>query len=118
MLKMTIEGIHVKLDAELEKYATKKVSALEKYIPRKARASARAEVILRRQPSKDKNDLACEITVHLPHGILNSQEKTQHLYAAIDIATAKARGQLQKYKAEFDTPKLYRRLFNRHGRPA
>ncbi|MFA5004152.1 MAG: ribosome-associated translation inhibitor RaiA [Candidatus Saccharimonadales bacterium] len=116
MLKLTIEGVHINLDGDLEKYANKKIGGLEKYVPKRARESAHAEVILKRVPSKDKNKFCCEITLHLPHEILNCKETTQHLYAAIDVASAKARHQLQKYKDEHGTPRLYRRLFDRRSR--
>lgn len=118
MLKLTIEGVHITLDTDLEKYAKKKIGGLEKYIPKRARQSAHAEVILKRTAAKDKNKFTCEITIHLPHEVLNCTETTRHLYAAIDVASAKARHQLQKYKNEHGTPRLYRRLFDRRNRSA
>lgn len=113
MLKLTIEGVHASVDADLEKYAQKKIGGLEKYIPRHARQSAHAEVILKKEASKDKNKFTCEITVYLPHEVLNSKETTQHLYAAIDVASAKTHHQLTKYKDEYGSPRLHRRIINR-----
>lgn len=116
MIKLTIEGVHINLDSDLEKYATKKIGGLEKYIPKRARESAHAEVILKRVPSKDKNKFLCEITIHLPHEVLNCKETTQHLYAAIDVSSAKAQNQLRKYKDEYGVPRMHRRLLTRLNR--
>jgi ribosomal subunit interface protein len=113
MLQLAIEGVHAQITADLEKYTRKRVGGLEKYLPRHARKSARAEVLLKKVSAKDKNTFVCEITVQLPHGTLNSQEATQRFYSAIDIASAKLQHQLKKYKDEYGSPKLHRRLINR-----
>lgn len=116
MMKLTIEGVHVNLDSDLRKYANKKIGGLEKYIPKRARESAHADVILKRMPSKDKNKFCCEITLYLPRETLNCKETTQHLYAAIDVSSAKAQQQLRKYKDEYGVPRMHRRLLKRLSR--
>lgn len=113
MLQLSIEAEHVKLDDDLQKYARKKVSSLEKYIPRASRASARVEVRLKQVKAKDKNSSTCELTLHLPHQILNCSETTQHIYAAIDIASATLREQIVKYKAVHRPLHFRRRLMKR-----
>lgn len=113
MLKLTIEGIHMNINPDQGKYIRKRMNRLEKYVPRRARASAHAEVTLKKQPLKARHNFTCEISLYLPQEILNCQETTQHPYAAIDVATAKLQTQIEKYKDEHGSPKLRRRLLMR-----
>lgn len=108
-MKMTLTTSGVELDEELEKYAERKVQALEKYIPRAARESAHAEVRLKRTERKGKPDCTCDITLRLPKEALHNKESTGHLYAAIDIATAHLHEQILKYKATHHPRRLHLR---------
>jgi ribosome-associated translation inhibitor RaiA len=42
MLRTEISGVHVKVDEKLQKYITKKIGNLEKYLTKQARGSAHA----------------------------------------------------------------------------
>ena len=100
---------------ELAKYANKKVSALERYIPRKARPSARAEVRLKRVGEDEKRQSTCDITLHLPKASLHAKETTQHMYAALDVVTASLRQQITDYKTKHEPAKLRHRLARKFG---
>lgn len=98
--RVEISGIHVDINRDLQKYITKKLSKLEKYIPRHARAAAHAEVKLSEVKTKTKKKCHCEIVLHLPSEIMAAEESTVNMYAAVDIVQAKLKVQLQKYKAK------------------
>ncbi|MDX1766344.1 MAG: ribosome-associated translation inhibitor RaiA [Candidatus Saccharimonadales bacterium] len=93
-----ITGIHLDLDADLEKYARNKVSKLDRYMPRSARRSVRAEVKLIQDKSNKKNKNTCEVVLHLPGREHTAKESTINMYAAIDIVETKLKNQLRKYK--------------------
>jgi len=96
--KMEIIGIHTEVNDDLRKYVTRKIGHLDKYIPRKARESAHAEVRLKDLGTKKKNQYMCEVTLHLPHENISTQETTLNIFAAVDIVETKLKNQLKKYK--------------------
>lgn len=93
-----VTGIHFEMDPDLEKYARTKISKLDRYMPRPARRSVRAEVKLIQDRSNKKNKNTCEVVLHLPGGEHMAKESTVNMYAAIDIVETKLRNQLRKYK--------------------
>jgi putative sigma-54 modulation protein len=111
--KLEISGVHMEIDESLEKYINKKIGQLDKYAPRKARSSLHAQVKLKESKAKDKKNCTCEVTIHLPHEVINTQESTINMFAAIDIVETKLKQQLKKYKELHGSPKLYRHLIFR-----
>jgi ribosomal subunit interface protein len=113
MLRTEISGVHVKVDEKLQKYITKKIGNLEKYLTKQARGSAHAEVRLIEKKAKDKNQCTCEVILHVPIENIAVRETTINMYAAVDIAEAKLKHSLKKYKDLHGSPRLHRRLINR-----
>ncbi|MDL2342229.1 MAG: ribosome-associated translation inhibitor RaiA [Patescibacteria group bacterium] len=116
--KFEISGVHLAVDDDLRKYATRKIGNLDKYLARGSRESAHAEVFLKVAKAKNKQHATCEVNLHLPHEIISVHETTINLYAAIDIVEAKLKQQLQKYKDLHQNGKLHRKLFARLSRKA
>lgn len=114
--KFEISGVHLSVDDDLRKYVSKKIGNLDKYLPRASRASAHAEVFLKAEKSKGKQQATCEVTLYLPHETINLHETTINLYAAVDIVEAKLKLQLQKYKELRQAGKMHRKLFARFSR--
>lgn len=112
--KLEIAGVHTSVDAKLHRYVTKKIGKLDIYIARHARKSAHAEVLLKRNSARSNKVLyACEVVMHLPHGVVRIEEATINLYAAVDIVEEKLKHQLKKYKEMHTNPKLHRRVIAR-----
>ena len=86
------------VEPKLLKYVTKKMGAMDKYIPRRARESAHLEVKLKEAKAKDKNQYTCEIILHLPHDSITIHETTMNIFAAVDIVETKLKNQIRKYK--------------------
>lgn len=110
---LQITGVHMKLDEDIELYADKKIGHLDRYVPKKARQSLKAEVKLFETKVSDKNRFACEVIMHLPHDSVTVVERAQSLYAAIDTAENKLKVQLKKYKERHGGPRLHRRVLGR-----
>jgi ribosomal subunit interface protein len=94
----------------------KKIGHLDKYLPKKARLSAHAEVQLKESKAKDKNRCTCEVTLYLPKETINVKESTVNLYAAIDIVETKLKQRVQKYKDKHDSGRIHRRLIRKFKR--
>jgi putative sigma-54 modulation protein len=116
--KLEIAGLHMEVDGRLDKYVHKKIGQLDRYVPRRVRDSLHAEVRLKESKAKDKKNCTCEVTLHLPHDVLNTSESTINMFAAIDIVETKLKTQLKKYKDLHSNPKIYRRVYNRLRRRA
>jgi putative sigma-54 modulation protein len=97
-MKLDIDGVHNFENKGITKYLTKKVDALEKYIPRHARKSAHAEAKIKEEKIKDKRSYSCEVIVTLPNDKLTAKETTMNMFAAVDIVEEKLKVQLRKYK--------------------
>lgn len=98
MLKITVNNVHTGIDEDLQKYVSKKIGKLDKYIPRKFRMSAHAQVFLKESKIKNKKQCTCEVVMHLPHDEFVTKETTMNIFAAVDIVEAKLKNQLRKYK--------------------
>jgi ribosomal subunit interface protein len=116
--RLDISGVHLQVDDDLRKYVHKKVGRLDRYIPKHSRQSVHAEVRLKESKAKDKKECTCEAVLHLPHEVVSVRESTVNMYAAVDIAEAKLKSQLKKYKNLHANPKLHRRLMLRIRREA
>src|SRR5947209_15178226 len=95
--KFEIHGVHANVDQALRDYTSKKIGGLDRYVPRHARNSAHAEVFLKETGKKD-NHCRCEVTLYLPQETIVIKEDSINMYAAVDIAEAKLKQRLKKYK--------------------
>ena len=116
MLRIEVTAVRGKLDDKLQRYITKKLSGLDKYLPRHARGSAHAEVKLSASKIDGKPQYVCEVILHVPIENITISETTVNMYAAVDIAEAKLRNAIRKYKETHDTPRLHRRILARFRR--
>lgn len=111
--KFEIRGVHTDIDSKLQAYVTKKIGSLDRYVSRHARASARAEVHLKNNQLKGAQNSRCEIKVSLPKETIIIKEDGINMYAAVDIAEAKLKQQLQKYKELHNRGKIRGQLVSR-----
>ncbi|HUY53181.1 MAG TPA: ribosome-associated translation inhibitor RaiA [Candidatus Dormibacteraeota bacterium] len=98
MLKIQVNGVHNVVGEDILKYVTKKITKLEKYIPKHARFSAHAEVFLKEFDTRGKKQCTCEVVMHLPNDVFAIEETTINIYAAVDIVETKLKNQLRRYK--------------------
>jgi ribosomal subunit interface protein len=118
MLRTEVSGVHSNVDDKLRKYIAKKIGGMDKYLPRHSRGSAHAVVKLKEATSKQKKLCTCEVILHVPLENIVVNETTVNMYAAVDIAEEKLKHALRKYKDQYGTPRLHRRLINRFRRRA
>jgi putative sigma-54 modulation protein len=111
--RVDITGQHIELTPEIKKYVNKKIGKLDKYVPKKARESTYAEVILKETKVKNRKQSLCEVNLHLPHDTLTASESTINMFAAVDIVEAKLKNQLKKYKENTGHLRLHKRVLAR-----
>ncbi len=83
----------------LKEYAKEKVERVNKYLDR----AGEAHVVL----SLERHLHHAEITIHSGSWVLRGREKSEDMYASIDLAMDKIESQLRKYKEK---------IKNHHGR--
>lgn len=93
-----ITGIKYNVDGVTKKYITKKIGRLDRYLPRHARRSARAEVRLRETNGDHGNKYEVEAVLTVPDKVMTAKDSTVNILAAVDIVEAKLVSQLHKYK--------------------
>lgn len=95
---ITITGVKFDLDDTTKKYVIKKIGRLDRYLPRHARKSASAEVLLKEVNLDHGNKYEAEVILHVPDRQLTAKDSTVNVLAALDIVEAKLATQLHKYK--------------------
>jgi ribosome-associated translation inhibitor RaiA len=76
-------GINLELDADVAKYIDRKIGRLDRYIPRAARASARAVVTIRETANQAGNKYECEVILHLPGENVTAKDATMNKFALL-----------------------------------
>lgn len=102
------------LGPDLEKYTGGKLDDVEKEIPRNLRRYAHVEVRFESRTVNGKKENTCTVDLRLPREVFTATETTQHIYAALDIATAEIAEQLMAYKA--GRPGVFRQRLRRFKR--
>lgn len=105
---ISITGVKFDLDETTKKYVIKKIGRLDRYLPRHARKSATAEVVLKEVNRTHGNKYEAEVILHVPDKQLTAKDSTVNVLAALDIVEAKLAVQLHKYR-EAHIPHIGRR---------
>lgn len=95
---ISITGDKYTVDQATRKYIIRKIGRLDRYIPRHARKTASAEIILREVNRAHGNKYEAEVIMQIPGKKLTAKDSTVNMLAAIDIVEAKLATQLHKYK--------------------
>jgi putative sigma-54 modulation protein len=112
--RIDISGKNYELTPEIKKYVTKKISKLDKYMPRRGREGVYAEVTLKRENTKSNKQNKCEVVLVMPHEKVMASESTLNMFAAVDIVEAKLKNQLSKNKhSSASAQKLHQRFISK-----
>lgn len=93
-MNFNIRGQNIQLTDALRDYAAKKIGRLERYF--EAPPTSDVTVTL----SVGKNLQTVEVTIPLPGVLLRAEEKSEDMYAAIDLVTEKLERQIRKHKTK------------------
>ena len=95
---LSISSVRYEPDNSIKKYINKKIGRLDRFLPRHARKTIQAEVVLREVNRDHGNKYECEIRLVLPGKTLHAQDSTSNMYAAVDIVESKLSDQIRKHK--------------------
>ena len=110
--RLDINGVHVEIEGRVEKYIQKKIGRLDRFLPRHAKKSAHARVILSQKTESKQKLAVCEVILELPHSTLSAKEATVNMFSSVDIVESKLARQIRKYKTAHDS-KRDRRFLDR-----
>lgn len=106
-MRIYVAAKGLELTGDLEKYARGKLARLNRKIPRKLRAGAGCEVLLRQRKRAGVQLQTCEIVLSVGPELFRAKETTRHMHAAVDVAAANVEQQVK------DRLPSRRRLFGR-----
>jgi putative sigma-54 modulation protein len=95
-MKFHIRGKNVEVTNALREYAAKKVGRLEKYF--ETLPSSEVSITL----SVLKNRHTVEVTIPINGVTLRAEEKSEDMYASIDLVTEKLERQIRKHKTRIN----------------
>jgi len=96
-MKVRLGAEGFELNAELDKYAGKKVTQFGRHVPRKEKAEAACEIHFSQGERAGVKHSTCAITLAFDDVELKAEETTQHMYSALDIAAVRIEQQLDDY---------------------
>ena len=98
--QIEITGNKYEIDENTRKYAEKHIGKLDKYLPRHAKKSATAKVVISEVKGKNDNKYEVEVMLNVPDKTLIAKDQSSNVLAAIDIVEAKIESQIRRYKTE------------------
>ena len=98
--QIEVTGNKYEVDENTKKYAIKHIGKLDKYLPRHAKKSASARVLISQINGAHDNKYEVEVIVDVPDKTLVAKDQSSNVLAAIDIVEAKLDGQIRRYKTE------------------
>ncbi|MDO4902091.1 MAG: ribosome-associated translation inhibitor RaiA [bacterium] len=98
--QIDITGNKYEIDENTRKYAEKHIGKLDKYLPRHAKKSASAKVVIEEINGAHDNKYEVEAILTVPDKTLVAKDQSSNVLAAIDIVQAKLDGQIRRYKTE------------------
>ncbi|MDF2667946.1 MAG: raiA [Paenibacillus sp.] len=93
-MNFNIRGQNILLTDALKEYATKKIGRLERYF--EAPPATEVHVTL----SVSKNLQSVEVTIPLTGILLRAEERSEDMYASIDLVAEKLERQIRKHKTK------------------
>lgn len=98
--QIEVTGNKYEVDENTKKYAIKHIGKLDKYLPRHAKKTASARVVISQINGAHDNKYEVEVIVDVPDKTLVAKDQSSNVLAAIDIVEAKLDGQIRRYKTE------------------
>lgn len=98
--QIEITGNKYEIDENTRKYAEKHIGKLDKYLPRHAKKSANARVVISEINGAHDNKYEVEAILNVPDKTIVAKDQSSNVLAAIDIVEAKIESQIRRYKVE------------------
>lgn len=104
--KIETSGSNYKLSDNFQKYATKRIGKLDRYLPRGSKKDVIAKIVVTQVDRDHGNKFEISAAMEIPGGkVIAAKDECSNIFAGIDIIEAKLMGQIRRYKLE-STPHL------------
>lgn len=99
--KIEMTGNNYKVEESFKKYAEKRLSKLDRFLPRGSRKDVVMKVIVS-EIGKNKGDkFEISVAMDIPGGkVIAAKDECTNVFAGVDLIEAKLAGQIRKYKLE------------------
>ena len=99
--KIEISGSNYKVSDSFQKYATKRIGKLDRYLPRGSKKGVVAKIVVTEVNLAHGNKYTISVAMEIPGGkVLAAKDECSNVFAGIDILEAKLKGQIHRYKLE------------------
>ncbi|MBM7566453.1 ribosome hibernation-promoting factor, HPF/YfiA family [Paenibacillus sacheonensis] len=96
-MKYNIRGQHILVTDALRDYVEKKLNRLEKYFEEPSASETNVTL------SVTKGRHSVEVTIPLTNALLRAEEKSEDMYASIDLVVDKLERQIRKHKTRINS---------------
>lgn len=93
-MQINVRGKNIEITPALQDYLNKRLGKLDKYFDSEMEAQVTLSVV--------KEDHIVEVTLSINGLLLRGEEKTQDMYASIDLVVDKIERQMHKYKTRIN----------------
>lgn len=106
--KIEITGTNYQVEESFRKYAIKRISKLDKFLPAHCRKDPLVTIFITEVNHPHGNKYEISATMEIVGGkTINAKDECANLFAGIDLIEAKLTGQIRRFKLE-STPHLRR----------
>lgn len=99
--KIDISGSNYKVEESFQKYATKRIGKLDRYLPRGSKKDVIAKIVVTEVNRSHGNKYEISVAMEIPGGkVITAKDECSNVFAGIDILEAKLTGQIRRYKIE------------------
>ena len=117
--KIEITGNGYEVNEAFKKYVEKRISKLDKYLPKGSKKDVLAKVIVTEIGKNRGEKYEVSVAMEIPGGkVLAARDECTNVFAGVDIVEAKLTGQIRRYKLERQPhrqKKSLKNLFLRRG---
>ncbi len=104
--KIELSGSNYKISDSFQKYATKRIGKLDRYLPRGNKKDVVAKIVITEVDRDHGNKYEISAAMEIPGGkVITARDECSNVFAGIDIIEAKLKGQIRRFKLE-TTPHL------------
>ena len=104
--KIELTGHNYKVSESFQKYVTKRISKLDRFLPRGNKKDVIVKVSVTEIDRAHGNKYEVSASMEIPGGkVISAKDECSNVFAGVDILEAKLKGQIRRYKLEA-TPHL------------
>ena len=111
--KIEITGNGYKVEEGVKNYTEKRISKLDRYLPRGSKKDVVAKIIISEIGKTHGEKYEISVAIDIPGGkVIAAKDECSNIFAGIDLVEAKLTGQIRRYKLEMQPHRQKRSLKN------